>query len=161
VDVATNAQSSSMRAVEDALALTEREVLDAGQCLERILSENQLQLADLGSLETQLRPDNPGTLGSVVHALLGFIDRTIGSYEDIGRGVAHLSERAASAENGANEIVRLVKQIQAISDSSRLLAINARIEAARESANPKALADRKSTRLNSSHRYISRMPSSA
>ncbi len=131
---------SSLRAVEDALALTEREVLDAGQCLERILSENQLQVADLGNLENQLRSDAPNTLGSAVVALLGFIDRTIGSYEGLGGGVTELSQRAASAENGANEIVRLVKQIQAISDSSRLLAINARIEAARESANPKALA---------------------
>jgi hypothetical protein len=130
----------SLRAVEDTLAFTEREVLDAGQCLERILSENQLQLKDLGSIETQLSSGAPGTLGDVLGALLAFIDRTIGAYESLGGGVTELSSRAVTAEGGANEIVRLVKQIQAISDSSRLLAINARIEAARESANPKALA---------------------
>jgi methyl-accepting chemotaxis protein len=82
--------------------------------------------------------------------------------------VANMEEITASSR----KIADIIGVIDGIAFQTNILALNAAVEAARAGEQGRGFAvvatevrnlaqDRKSTRLNSSHRYISRMPSSA
>lgn len=133
-------EALSISGLEGALALTEQEVLAAGERLATILSESQQQLGELSKIEGQLHLRDAGSLGAVLDDLLSFVHRAIELYQQLGQDIAHLSTRSETAHRGAAEILRLIREIQSISDSSRLLALNARIEAGRGSTHQAALA---------------------
>jgi methyl-accepting chemotaxis protein len=130
------------RALDDAKSLTEREVLAAGATLATILGESQAQLAetDLLTREFGTGPGSPNSLATVAGRLLDVLAETPKLLDNVAKQVDLLSVTASKAQADTRRILDLVSTVKRISASTKLLALNTRIEASRLGANEKALA---------------------
>ena len=81
------------------------------------------------------------------------------------RQISKLCEELNDSVTTMSDFINVYKKsnedVSSIAGQTNLLSLNASIEAARAGEHGRGFADRKSTRLNSSHRLESRMPSSA
>jgi methyl-accepting chemotaxis protein len=130
------------RALGDAKALTVGEVLAAGETLASILGESQAQLeeTDLITREFGTGPGAPNSLATVAGRLLEVLGDTPRLLANVGQQVDLLARTAEKAQADTRKILDLVSTVKRISASTKLLALNTRIEASRLGANEKALA---------------------
>jgi methyl-accepting chemotaxis protein len=130
------------RALGDAKALTESEVLAAGETLASILGESQAQLeeTDVLTREFGTGADSPNSLATVAGRLLEVLGETPRLLANVGQQVDLLARTAEKAQADTRKILDLVSTVKRISASTKLLALNTRIEASRLGANEKALA---------------------
>jgi len=130
------------RALGDAKALTVTEVLAAGETLASILGESQAQLdeTDLITREFGTGPGSPNSLATVAGRLLEVLGETPRLLASVGQQVDLLARTAEKAQADTRKILDLVSTVKRISASTKLLALNTRIEASRLGANEKALA---------------------
>jgi methyl-accepting chemotaxis protein len=131
-----------VRALDDAKTLTEREVLAAGETLASILGESQAQLAETDVLTREFGtgPGAPNSLATVAGRLLEALGETPKLLEGVANQVDLLARTAQKAQADTRKILGLVSTVKRISASTKLLALNTRIEASRLGANEKALA---------------------
>jgi methyl-accepting chemotaxis protein len=129
-------------ALQNAKALTEAEVLAAGETLSTILGESQAQLeeTDLLTREFGTGPGAANSLATVAGRLLEVLGETPKVLGDVARQVELLARTAEKAQQDTRKILGLVGTVKRISASTKLLALNTRIEASRLGANEKALA---------------------
>lgn len=129
-------------ALQNAKALTEAEVLAAGETLSSILGESQAQLeeTDLLTREFGTGPGATNSLATVAGRLLDVLGETPRVLGDVARQVELLARTAEKAQQDTRKILGLVGTVKRISASTKLLALNTRIEASRLGANEKALA---------------------
>jgi methyl-accepting chemotaxis protein len=129
-------------ALQNAKTLTETEVLAAGETLSSILGESQAQLeeTDLLTREFGTGPDAGNSLATVAGRLLEVLGETPRLLGDVARQVELLARTAQKAQQDTRKILGLVGTVKRISASTKLLALNTRIEASRLGANEKALA---------------------
>jgi methyl-accepting chemotaxis protein len=129
-------------ALQNAKALTEAEVLAAGETLSSILGESQAQLeeTDLLTREFGTGPGATNSLATVAGRLLEVLGETPRLLDDVARQVELLARTAQKAQEDTRKILGLVGTVKRISASTKLLALNTRIEASRLGANEKALA---------------------
>jgi len=130
------------RALGDAQALTVTEVLAAGETLASILGESQAQLeeTDVLTREFGTGADAPNSLATVAGRLLEVLGETPRLLASVGQQVDLLARTAEKAQSDTRKILDLVNTVKRISASTKLLALNTRIEASRLGANEKALA---------------------
>ena len=130
------------RALGDAKALTVTEVLAAGETLASILGESQAQMeeTDVLTREFGTGADAPNSLATVAGRLLEVLADTPRLLANVGQQVDLLARTAEKAQSDTRKILDLVSTVKRISASTKLLALNTRIEASRLGANEKALA---------------------
>jgi hypothetical protein len=130
------------RALDDAKRLTEKEVLAAGDTLASILGESQAQLAEADVLTREFGtgPGAPNSLATVAGRLLEVLAETPKLLGGVATQVDLLARTAQKAQTDTRKILGLVSTVKRISASTKLLALNTRIEASRLGANEKALA---------------------
>jgi len=117
-------------------------VLAAGETLASILGESQAQLeeTDLITREFGTGPGAPNSLATVAGRLLEVLGETPRLLANVGQQVDLLARTAERAQADTRKILDLVSTVKRISASTKLLALNTRIEASRLGANEKALA---------------------
>jgi len=127
-------------ALQNAKALTEAEVLAAGETLSSILGESQAQLEETDLLTKEFGNDAATSLATVAGRLLEVLGETPKLLGNVARQVELLARTAEKAQQDTRKILGLVGTVKRISASTKLLALNTRIEASRLGANEKALA---------------------
>lgn len=129
-----------VRALDDAKTLTEKEVLAAGETLASILVESQEQLVETDLITREFGDGQPDSLATVAGRLLEVLAETPRLLQNVATRVELLASTARKAEADTRKILGLVNTVKRISASTKLLALNTRIEASRLGANEKALA---------------------
>jgi methyl-accepting chemotaxis protein len=127
-------------ALRNAKTLTETEVLAAGETLSSILGESQAQLEETDLLTREFGTTKDDSLATVAGRLLEVLGETPRMLGDVARQVELLARTAEKAQEDTRKILALVGTVKRISASTKLLALNTRIEASRLGANEKALA---------------------
>lgn len=133
-------QGVVVRALHDAKTLTEKEVLAAGETLARILVESQQSLADADLITREFAHGQADSLATVAGRLLEVLAETPKLLQNVASRVELLASTANKAQADTRKILALVSTVKRISASTKLLALNTRIEASRLGANEKALA---------------------
>jgi methyl-accepting chemotaxis protein len=129
------------RSLQDAKTLTETEVLAAGETLASILGESQAQLDETDLLTREFAANGEAnSLATVAGRLLEVLGDTPKLLEGVASQVDLLAKTAQKAQTDTRKILGLVSTVKRISASTKLLALNTRIEASRLGANEKALA---------------------
>lgn len=125
-----NDQLSTMLA--SCIDLTKREVLSAGEHLAVVLEEGERQVEELKSLAEQFEESgSDDRFGSVVLRLRGALSCVTEFVSEITSSSNQIQANADEIETGAHELVPLASTMRDVSKKARLLAFNARVEAAR------------------------------
>jgi methyl-accepting chemotaxis protein len=129
-------------ALGNAKTLTETEVLAAGNTLQSILGESQAQLEESNRLSREFGggAESSDSLATVAGRLLDVLSDTPKLLDGVAKQVDLLATTAQKAQADTRKILALVSTVKRISASTKLLALNTRIEASRLGANEKALA---------------------
>jgi len=128
--------------LRSAISLAEREILAAGENVASILTDCQGQVADLDLLSREFVEGSPSQdgLGPLAERLLDTLSETPRLFESVGREAGRISQIAGEAHRDTRQILDLAATIGKISNRSKLLALNTRIEASREESNKEVLA---------------------
>jgi signal transduction histidine kinase len=128
--------------LRDAIALAEREILAAGQNMASMLADCQGQMTDLDLLSREFVEGSPSQdgLGPLAERLLDTLAETPRLFESVGLEAGRISQIAGEAHRDTREILELAAAIGKISNRSKLLALNTRIEASRKESNKEVLA---------------------
>jgi methyl-accepting chemotaxis protein len=102
--------------------------------------ESQQQLADTDLITREFGTGRPDSLATVAARLLEVLAETPRLLESVASRVELLASTASRAQADTRKILTLVATVKRISASTKLLALNTRIEASRLGANEKALA---------------------
>ncbi len=125
-----NSELSAM--LESCIDLTKREVLSAGERLSVVLAEGERQVEELKSLAEQFEESESGDqFGNVVRQLREALHSVTELVSEITSSSKQIQSNADEIETGANELVPLASTMRDVSKKARLLAFNARVEAAR------------------------------
>ena len=127
--------------VKSCIDLTQAEVLAAGASLETIVAEGESQLSELSSLRDQFEVDSSddsqfGMVVGRVRRLLTEVKRLV---LDITTASTNIEQQAKEVDRGARDLVPLVGTMRDVARNARLLAFNARIEAARGASDEQTL----------------------
>ena len=126
---------------EDVKYSSESRVLQASESVARIYTDLGNHVCDIDSLRTRMddeRLDN--SLASVVSRQRSFLESVPQVLHDIEGRTRDLSKTAVEAQTHTAEILGLVGDISKITKSSKLLAVNALVEAARAGNRGKGFA---------------------
>tara|TARA_R110002096_G_scaffold44526_13_gene120634 strand:- start:253421 stop:254527 length:1107 start_codon:yes stop_codon:yes gene_type:complete len=126
---------------EDVKNSSESSVLQASESVARIYTDLGNHVRDIDSLRTRMDDEVlDNSLASVVSRQRSFLESVPHVLHDIEGRTRDLSKTAVEAQTHTAEILGLVGDISKITKSSKLLAVNALVEAARAGARGKGFA---------------------
>jgi methyl-accepting chemotaxis protein len=130
---AEQATQSVSEITSRASTTVERDVLACGEAVRRILDESNAYDSDFTSLAAQFKEAAEGdpTLAAAVGSLTRLMADVPRTFERIGHRMQDIAARTAEVEAKVAVVLRAVDELNNIALTSRMLAINAQIEAAR------------------------------
>ena len=124
--------SSKQETVDEVMRITDNAVGEIMRSLNTVLQASDKQSAALASLVSQLNSEEEGSLGIAVSSLAEALDGMRAFMASVGSDVRVLAENVQKMGEHGRQVVSLSSQIRNVAHASRLLALNARIEASKE-----------------------------
>ncbi len=131
---------SIQRRLDAANRLTEREILAVGEHLSEILTETDGLHRDIEIIYQNIDGNEKESLNALMSRFTQVSIDLVHAFDQSSSQVSAYASRTSRVSTDMARILDLVRKIKVLAGNTRLLAFNARIEAARESSDEQSLA---------------------